>query len=47
MTETIHLTIDDQPVEVQAGTTVLLAARQAGIPIPTICYHDYCTATGL
>ncbi len=47
MTETIHLTIDDQPVEVQAGTTVLLAARQAGIPIPTICYHDYCTANGL
>jgi len=35
----IHLTIDDRTVTVKAGATVLHAARQAGIPIPTICDH--------
>jgi NADH dehydrogenase/NADH:ubiquinone oxidoreductase subunit G len=47
MTETITLTIDGQPVSVPPGATILEAARQAGIEIPTICYHDYCTANGL
>src|SRR5512145_2866721 len=47
MTETINLTIDGQPVNVPAGTTVLKAAQQIGIHIPTICYHDYCTANAL
>lgn len=47
MTEPIHLTIDGQPVTVPAGTTVLKAAEQIGIHIPTICYHDYCTANAL
>ena len=35
----ISLTIDGQIVEVQEGTTVLEAARKAGITIPTICAH--------
>ena len=35
----ITLTIDDQVVEVEAGTTILEAARQVGISIPTLCYH--------
>ncbi|MEW6115725.1 MAG: 2Fe-2S iron-sulfur cluster-binding protein [Nitrospirota bacterium] len=35
----IHLTIDGRPVEVAAETTALEAARQAGIAIPTLCYH--------
>jgi len=35
----ITLTIDDQVVEVEAGTTILEAARQAGVEIPTLCYH--------
>lgn len=35
----IHLTINGIPVEVEAGTSVLEAARQAGIRIPTLCYH--------
>ncbi|MDR2505369.1 MAG: [FeFe] hydrogenase, group A [Oscillospiraceae bacterium] len=34
----IKLTIDGVPVEVDAGTTVLEAARVAGIKIPTLCY---------
>ncbi|MGD9948984.1 MAG: sulfide/dihydroorotate dehydrogenase-like FAD/NAD-binding protein [Desulfobulbus sp.] len=35
----ISLTIDGHTVEVEEGTTVLEAARKAGITIPTICAH--------
>lgn len=35
----ITLTIDNQVVEVDSGTTILEAARQAGVEIPTLCYH--------
>jgi formate dehydrogenase alpha subunit len=35
---TITLTIDGVKIEVTEGTTVLEAARQAGIYIPTLCY---------
>ncbi len=35
------LTIDDQKVEVPEGTTVLNAARKAGIHIPTLCDHPH------
>ncbi len=35
----IHLTIDDKPVEVPAGTLVWAAAQKAGIEIPIYCYH--------
>lgn len=46
MTE-ITLLIDEQSVTVPAGATILKAAAAAGIEIPTICYHDACTANGL
>ena len=36
---TINLTINGQPVQAPAGTSILEAARQAGIYIPTLCYH--------
>ncbi|MBZ4652963.1 MAG: hndD2 [Peptococcaceae bacterium] len=36
--EMVTLTIDGQVVRVPAGTTVLEAALQAGIDIPTLCY---------
>ncbi len=35
----VALTIDGQEVKVPQGATVLEAALQAGIYIPTICYH--------
>jgi predicted molibdopterin-dependent oxidoreductase YjgC len=35
----IPLTIDGRKVVVPAGTSVLDAARQAGIDIPTLCHH--------
>jgi NADH dehydrogenase/NADH:ubiquinone oxidoreductase subunit G len=43
----VTLTIDGNSVTVPAGTTILKAAEQLGRSIPTICYHDHCTANGL
>ncbi|MDK2895357.1 MAG: NADP-reducing hydrogenase subunit HndD [Moorella sp. (in: firmicutes)] len=37
---TVRLTIDNIPVEVEAGTTILKAAEKAGIHIPTLCYLE-------
>ncbi len=34
----VTLTIDNQDVKVEKGTTILQAARQAGIDIPTLCF---------
>ena len=38
MEKLVKLTIDGVSVEVPAGTTVLEAAKKAGINIPTLCY---------
>jgi predicted molibdopterin-dependent oxidoreductase YjgC len=46
MTE-VNLTIDGVPARVEAGTTILKAAAAVDIEIPTICYHEACTANGL
>ncbi len=35
----VKIFINEQPFEVEEGTTVLKAAEQAGIPIPHLCYH--------
>ncbi len=35
----ITLTIDGQQVKAKPGMTVLEAAKEAGIYIPTLCYH--------
>ena len=43
----VTLTIDGQLVTVPAGTTLLKAAQSMGEQIPTICYHDHCTANAL
>ncbi|MBT9176432.1 MAG: NADP-reducing hydrogenase subunit HndC [Firmicutes bacterium] len=37
--ERIKLTIDGAPVEVDPGSTVLDAARKAGVHVPTLCFH--------
>ena len=34
----IHLNIDDIPVEVKVGTTILEAAKKVNIDIPTLCF---------
>ena len=36
--ETIHLKINGLDVSAPAGSTILEAAHQAGIRIPTLCY---------
>lgn len=36
--EKFKITIDDKTIEVMEGTTVLTAAKNAGIHIPTLCY---------
>src|SRR5499426_1019507 len=43
----VTLTIDGSSVSVPAGTTILKAAERLGRRVPTICYHDHCTANGL
>ena len=40
--DTFTIQIDGQPVAVQAGQTVLGAARQLGLDIPTLCYLEKC-----
>lgn len=41
----INLTINNIPLSVEEGTTVLDAARQLNLRIPTLCYHeDLCIA---
>lgn len=42
----IHLTINGQPVSVAEGTSVLNAARQLKIEIPTLCHHPNLTPFG-
>jgi len=45
MAKRITVTIDGREVEVPLGTTVLEAAAELGIHIPTLCYHeDLCLA---
>ncbi len=36
----IKLTIDSKEIFAEAGTTILNAARENGIGIPTLCYHE-------
>lgn len=38
--ETVKITIDNKQIEVQQGTTVLKAAREMGIDIPTLCHME-------
>ena len=45
--QTISLTLNGQTVHVPAGSTILDAARQAGVDIPTICYHPHLTANAV
>lgn len=35
----VNLTIDGKQIQAPAGSSVLEAARSAGIYIPTLCYH--------
>lgn len=43
---TINLKIDDTPISVPEGTTVMEAAQQLGIHIPRLCYHPDLSLAG-
>src|SRR5574342_920364 len=47
MTDNLTLTIDGKEVQVEQGKTLLDAARENGMDIPTICFHEATTANGL
>lgn len=47
MAEPLHLTIDGREVDAAPGSTILDAARAAGIDIPVLCYSDHTQANGL
>ncbi|MBQ9740999.1 MAG: (2Fe-2S)-binding protein, partial [Kiritimatiellae bacterium] len=36
----VNLTIDNIPVAVEEGTTVLAAVAKAGIEIPNLCFRE-------
>ena len=45
MANKIKLSINGYPIEVNEGTTMLEAANEAGIIVPTLCHHkDLCVA---
>jgi predicted molibdopterin-dependent oxidoreductase YjgC len=44
--EMVKFKIDGQELEVPKGTTILEAAKSAGIRIPTFCYHERLTPIG-
>ena len=43
----IQLEIDGQQVTVEPDTTLLDAAKEIGVDIPTICWHEATTSNGL
>jgi NADH dehydrogenase/NADH:ubiquinone oxidoreductase subunit G len=45
--ELVSLILNGKTIQTKAGTTILSAARENGIEIPTICYHDHLTANAL
>ncbi|MFZ5882587.1 MAG: 2Fe-2S iron-sulfur cluster-binding protein [Chloroflexota bacterium] len=44
---TVTFTMDGKEITVEDGQTLLEAARENGIDIPTICWHEATTANGL
>ena len=38
--KTVNITIDGRSIDAEEGSTILQAARQFGIHIPTICYME-------
>ncbi|MEI8148640.1 MAG: 2Fe-2S iron-sulfur cluster-binding protein, partial [Actinomycetes bacterium] len=44
--ETVSVTIDGHPVEVPAGTSIMRAAAEVGLPVPKLCATDSLAAFG-
>jgi predicted molibdopterin-dependent oxidoreductase YjgC len=46
MDDSVTLVIDGRELKTQPGQTIFTAAREAGIKIPHLCYHDRLPPTG-
>jgi predicted molibdopterin-dependent oxidoreductase YjgC len=44
--DTVELTIDGKKVQAQAGQLLMVAAREAGFDIPSLCWHRKLSPTG-
>eukprot|EP00730_Choanoeca_flexa_P005259 TRINITY_DN11917_c1_g2_i1.p1 TRINITY_DN11917_c1_g2~~TRINITY_DN11917_c1_g2_i1.p1 ORF type:complete len:733 (+),score=259.80 TRINITY_DN11917_c1_g2_i1:38-2200(+) len=44
--ELVEVFVDDTPVHVEPGTTILQACEEAGVQIPRFCYHDRLSIAG-
>ncbi len=45
MANKVNITLNGFPIEIEKGKTILQAAEESGITIPTLCYHkDLCVA---
>ncbi|QPG77025.1 NADH dehydrogenase (ubiquinone) 78K chain precursor, 5-prime end [Brettanomyces nanus] len=42
----VTLRIDDTPVTIEAGSSIIQAAEKAGVKIPRYCYHDKLSIAG-
>jgi NADH dehydrogenase/NADH:ubiquinone oxidoreductase subunit G len=42
----VNLVIDDKKVQAEEGATILQAAQNNGIEIPTLCHHEELTSSG-
>ena len=42
----VKLTVDNKPVEIQEGATILAATTKAGVTIPTLCYNEELSPAG-
>ncbi len=42
----VKLTVDNKPVEIEEGATILAAAAKAGVTIPTLCYNEELSPAG-
>lgn len=42
----VTLTIDGQEIQAKEGATILEVAREKGIEIPTLCYHESVSSVG-
>merc|ERR1711957_711001 len=46
MNNTLTVSVDGKPVEVNPGTSVLQACEKAGVHIPRFCYHEALSVAG-
>lgn len=42
----VNLVIDDKKIQAEQGSTILQAAQENGIRIPTLCHHEELTSSG-